>query len=83
MPAESAAPRQRKKPRRRFEAFFKSLGMPQHLTEFRGVKKEDLTDEVFHEMAKRIPYYRDNGTRIGVIKPLDENDIVEIYRRAI
>ena len=37
----------------------------------------------FHEMARRVPYYRDNGTRIGVVQPLDENDIVEIYRRSI
>jgi len=67
----------------RFEEFFRSLGMPSHIREFRNVKEEDLNDEVFHEMARRIPYYRDNGTRVGMIKIMDEDDVVEIYRRAI
>ena len=67
----------------RFEAFFKSLGMPSRLRDFKNIREEDLNDEAFHEMARRVPYYRDNGTRIGVVQPLDENDIVEIYRRSI
>ena len=57
--------------------------MPSRLHDFKNIREEDLNDEAFHEMARRVPYYRDNGTRIGVVQPLDENDIVEIYRRSI
>ena len=63
----------------RFENFFRSLGMPSRIREFHV---GEVCDETYHKMAKRIPYYRDNGTRIGVIRPLDEQDIVNIYRLA-
>ena len=65
---------------RRFEAFFKSLGMPTRIRDF-GVG--EVTEEVMHEMARRIPYYKENKTRIGTVKSLSEDDIVEIYRRAL
>lgn len=65
---------------RRFEAFFRSLGMPSRIRDF---NVGEVTDEVLHEMARRIPYYKENKTRIGTVKSLSEDDIVEIYRRAI
>ena len=64
---------------RRFENFFRSLGMPSRIREF---NVGEVSQETYHKMARRIPYYRDNGTRIGVIKPLDEQDIVKIYQLA-
>lgn len=65
---------------RRFEAFFRGLGMPQRIRDF---NVGPLNDQVFREMARRIPYYRDNKTRIGTVRPLCEDDIVELYRRAV
>ncbi len=64
----------------KFAEFFRSLGMPTCLRDFHV---GPLNDEVFHEMARRVPYYRDNHTTIGVMKKLTEEDIVEIYRRSI
>lgn len=65
---------------RRFEVFFQSLGMPTRISQF---NTGEVTEEVLREMASRIPYYKENKTRIGTVKSLSADDIVEIYRRAL
>ena len=65
---------------RRFEQFFQSLGMPTHISQF---NVGEVTEETMREMASRVPYYKENKTRIGTVKSLSADDIVEIYRRAL
>lgn len=64
----------------RFEQFFQSLGMPTRISQF---GTGEVTEEILWEMAGRIPYYKENNTRIGTVKSLSAEDIVEIYRRAL
>lgn len=65
---------------RRFEVFFQGLGMPTRISQF---NTGEITEEVLREMASRVPYYKENKTRIGTVKSLSADDIVEIYRRAL
>lgn len=65
---------------RRFEQFFQSLGMPTRISQF---NVGEVTEATMREMASRVPYYKENRTRIGTVKSLSADDIVEIYRRAL
>ena len=60
-----------------FEAHLRSLGMPVNLTELLGRR---ISEEEVQKLAHGCSF---QGERtIGTLRPLDEADMAEIYRRA-
>ncbi|SHJ81546.1 iron-containing alcohol dehydrogenase [Hespellia stercorisuis] len=58
------------------EAFYRSIQMPTSLTEL-GI---DPTEEQMQEMARKCSW--DGGRTVGVVKKLDQGDVLEIYKAA-
>ena len=56
--------------------------LPQKERELKGIKEEDLTEEVLWKMAKRVRSGREDGS-VGQVKKIYPEDTVKIFKIAM
>ena len=64
----------------RLELFFQSMGVPTRLGELKDVG--EINEEVMEKMARRVRVIHEDG-RIGWVKWLDTQDIINIFKLAL
>ena len=64
------------------EDWIRYIGLPTRLQELKGIKEEDLTEEVLWKMAKRVRSGREDGS-VGQVKKIYPEDTVKIFKIAM